>query len=62
MAFALRFPTVIICLFKLVIIYLNVYTKLEDIVWKSMRLFSWRDKIWFFLLQVEVFDLLFVLG
>ena len=62
MAFALLFPTVIPCLFKLVIIYLNVYTKLEDIVWKSMRLFSWRGKIWFFLLQVEVFDLLFVLG
>ena len=62
MAFALRFPTVIPCLFELVIIYSNVYTKLEDIVWKNMRLFSWRGKIWFFLLQVEVFDLLFVLG
>ena len=32
MAFALRFPTVIPCLFELVIIYPNVYTKLEDIV------------------------------
>ena len=28
-------------------------------VWTNMRLFSWRDKIWFFLLYLEVSDLLF---
>ena len=26
-----------------------VYAKLEVIIWRNMRLFSWRDKIWFFL-------------
>ena len=26
-----------------------VCAKLEVIIWRNMRLFSWRDKIWFFL-------------
>ena len=42
------FPIVILCLFEYVIIYFNVYTKLEVIVWRNKKLFSWRDKIWFF--------------
>ena len=24
----------------------NVYTKLQVIIWRNVRLFSWRDKIW----------------
>ena len=30
-------------------LFLNVYTKLEVIVWRNTRLFSWREKIRFFL-------------
>ena len=32
-----------------VVTYLNIDRRLEVIVWRNMRLFSWRDKIWFFL-------------
>ena len=35
--------------FKRVDIFLNFYMKLEVIVWSNIRLFSWRDKIRFFL-------------
>ena len=44
-----------------VITYLNVYRRLEVIVWRNMRQFSWIDNIWFFLWQQEVFLLFFVL-
>ena len=53
------FHIVIPCLLKNVITYFNVFMKLEVIVWRIMRLFSGRDKIWFFLEQLEVFDLFF---
>ena len=46
--FVLHFPTVIPCVLKRVVTCLNVYGKLEVMVWRNMRLFSWRDKIWFF--------------
>ena len=42
------------------ITYYNVYTKLEQ-TWRNMRIFSWRDKIWFFLQYLKVFDFFFVL-
>ena len=32
-----------------VVTYLNVYKTLEVTVWRNMRLFSWRDTIWFVL-------------
>ena len=41
-------PIVISCLLERVTTYFSVYAKLEVIVWKNMRLFTWRDKIWFF--------------
>ena len=34
--------------------------KPEVIVWKSIKLFSWRAKTWFFLQSEEIFDLLYV--
>ena len=46
-AFVLYFPIVIPCLLKGVNTYFNVFTKLEVLVWMKMRLFSWRDTIWF---------------
>ena len=46
-AFVLYFPIVIPCLLERVVTYFNVYTKLEVLVWKKMRLFSWRHTIWF---------------
>ena len=46
-AFVLYIPIVIPCLFEGVVTYFNVFTKLELLVWMKMRLFSWRDTIWF---------------
>ena len=46
-AFVLYFPIVIPCLLEGVVTYFNVFTKLEVLVWMKMRLFSWRDTIWF---------------
>ena len=31
-----------------VVTYLNVYRRLEVIVWRNMRLLSWKEKIWLF--------------
>ena len=64
--FCFIFPYFPICftihfLLEHVITYLNIYRRLEVIVWWNMKLFSWRDKIWFFLKQLEVLNLLFVL-
>ena len=42
------FPIVIPYIQECMVIYFNVYAKLEVIVWMIMRLFSWSDKIWFF--------------
>ena len=47
MAFILHFPCSYFALH--VVIYLNVYRRLDVIVWRNMRLFSWGGKIWFFL-------------
>ena len=46
-----HFPICFIIPFLLehVVTYLNVYMGLEVIVLRIMRMFSWRDKIWFFL-------------
>ena len=52
-----EFCIVIPCLLERVVTYFNIYTKLEVIVWMNTRLFSWRDKIWFFPLCLEVSDL-----
>ena len=49
MGFVLYFPIVIPCLLQYVETYFNVYRKLEVLVWKKMKLVSWRQKIWFFL-------------
>ena len=46
-AFVLYFPIVIPCLLEGVNTYFNVFTKLEVLVWMKMRLFSWRNTIWF---------------
>ena len=35
------------CGYLLYYVIYYVWTKLEVIVWKSVRLFSWQDKIWF---------------
>ena len=59
MTFVLHFPIVIFCLYKTVVNYFNVYMKLEVIVWRNMRLVSWRDKIWFFL--VVAWSICFIL-
>ena len=48
MAFVLYFPIVIPCLYESVGTYFNVYTKLEVLVWRKIRLFSWSHKIRFF--------------
>ena len=32
--------------------YLKVYVRLEVIVWRNIRLFSWRGKIWLFYIAV----------
>ena len=45
MAFVLYFPIVIPCLYESVGTYFNVYTKLEVLVWRKIRLFSWSHKI-----------------
>ena len=45
--FVLYFPIAIPCLLEGVVTYFNVFTKLEVLVWMKMRLFSWRDTIWF---------------
>ena len=42
------FPIVIPYIQECMVIYFNVYAKLEVIVWMIMRLFSWSDEIWFF--------------
>ena len=39
----------------------TLHYTLEVMFWRNMRLFSWRDNIWFFQWQLEVFYLLFVL-
>ena len=39
-AFVLHFPIVIPCLLEGVVAYLNVYTELEVIVRRNLRLFS----------------------
>ena len=36
------------CLLEHMTTYLNVYRRLEVIAWRNMRIFSWRDNIWFF--------------
>ena len=40
--------------------YFSVEMTLEVIVWRNTRLFSLRDKIWFFLQKPGIFDVLFV--
>ena len=45
MAFVLYFPIVIPCLYESVGTYFNVYTKLEVLVWRKIRPFSWSHKI-----------------
>ena len=45
--FVLYFPIVIPYLLEGVVIYFNIYTKLEVLVWMKLRLFSWRHTIWF---------------
>ena len=58
MAFVLHFPYgYITSQVVTAVTYLNVYRRLEVKVWRNMRLFSSRDKIWFFLLQLEVFHI-----
>ena len=47
MAFVLHFPIVISFLLERVVTFFNVYTKLEVLVWRKMRLFFWRHTIWF---------------
>ena len=47
MAFVLPFPIVIPCLREHVVTYISGCAKLEVIVWRNIRLLSWRDKIWF---------------
>ena len=47
MAFALDFSIVIPCLLERVITYFDVYAKLEVLVWRKMRLFSWEHTVWF---------------
>ena len=54
-----EFCIVIPCLLERVVTCFIIYTKLEVIVWMNTRLFSWRDKIWFFPLCLEVSDLFF---
>ena len=46
MAFVLYFPFVVPCLLERIVTYFKVYTKLQVLVWRKMRLFSWRHKIW----------------
>ena len=48
MAFVLYFLIVIPCLYQSVGTYFNVYSKLEVLVWRKIRLFSWSHKIRFF--------------
>ena len=52
MAFCFTFPRFPICFaipFPLEhVVTSNVYRRLEVVVWKNTRLFSWRDKIQFF--------------
>ena len=46
MVFASHFPNLISSLLERVLTYSNVDTKLEKIIiWRNIRLFSWRDKI-----------------
>ena len=43
------------------LVYLNMCNVLilqKFIVWRNMRLYPWRNKIWFFLRYPKVFDLL----
>ena len=49
MGFVLHFPFVIPCLPEHVVTHISRCAKLEVTVWRNIRLFSWRDKIWFFL-------------
>ena len=39
------------------LVYLNLFLLIlmKFIVWRNMKLFSWGDKIWSFLLQLDVF-------
>ena len=46
-AFVLYFPIVVPCLLEGMVTYFNVLTSLEVLVWIKMRLFSWRETIWF---------------
>ena len=46
-AFVLHFPISAFSFAKHVVTYLNVYKRQEVIVWRNMRLFSWRDKIFY---------------
>ena len=39
----LHFPFVIPCLLECVVISFNVYINLKVVIWKNMRLFSWRN-------------------
>ena len=61
--FRFTFPHFPICfripfLLQHVVTYLNVYRRLEGIVWKKMGLFSWIDKIWFFLYPMDTSSLI----
>ena len=47
MTFVLHFLFVTPCLLECVVTYFKIYTKLEVVVWRNMRLFSWQGKIWF---------------
>ena len=59
MVFVLHSLIVIPCLLEWVINYFNFNTKLEVIVWRKMRLFSWRDRIWCFLVAGIIWFVLF---
>ena len=61
--FHFTFPHFPICfripfLLQHVVTYLNVYRRLEGIVWRKMGLFSWIDKIWFFLYPMDTSSLI----
>ena len=61
MAFVLYFPIVIPCLLESVVSYFNVYTKLEVLVWRKIRLFSSRHKT-FDILDIPCFSLLLLVA
>ena len=47
--FVLHFPIVLLCLFERMVTYFKVYAKLEDIVWRNMKVFFEETKFHFFI-------------